>query len=133
MAERRLGGVRPAGRAVDAAARARPGVPRERIGSGAGAGWARAEQQRGAGALSRQGLRATAAFGSAQPPRGLSGIVRRAAYRIREHRASRWALLLAADRLDVLEHRVSRSLWILPAAVAFAAGYAAVARGLGRR
>jgi hypothetical protein len=60
-------------------------------------------------------------------------MLRRAAYRIPEHRTSRWALLLAGDRLDVLEHRLARSAWVLPAAVAFAAGYAVIARGLGRR
>jgi hypothetical protein len=48
-------------------------------------------------------------------PRGLSGLVRRAAYRVPEHRTARWALLLAGDRLDVLEHRLGRDLWLVPA------------------
>jgi threonine dehydrogenase-like Zn-dependent dehydrogenase len=46
----------------------------------------------------------TLVFGTAQPPHGLSGLVRRTAYRIPEHRARRWALLLLADRLDILEN-----------------------------
>jgi hypothetical protein len=134
MPEKRIEGGRPAGRGVDAAPAARPGVPRERPARGVGAWWRRAERQRGAGAPSRQGLRpATAAFGTGQPPRGLSGLLRRAAYRIPEHRASRWALLLAGDRLDVLEHRLARAAWLLPVAAVVAAGYAAMARGLDRR
>jgi len=84
--------------------------------------------------LSREGLRAaTPVFGTAQPASGLSGLVRRAAYRIPEHHAARWALLLAGDRIDVLEHRIARNLWLLPAAAALAAGYLAVSRSLGRR
>jgi hypothetical protein len=43
--------------------------------------------------------------GSAQPPRGLSGALRRLAYTIPEHRARRPMLLILADRIDVLEHR----------------------------
>jgi len=125
---------RPIGRAVDAAPATRPGVPRERNAPDPGAWWERPEQQRGVGLLYRQGLRAaTPVFGTAQPPRGLSGAVRRAAYRIPEHRSARWALLLAGDRIDVLEHRLARSLWLVPAALGLAAGYAAVTRALARR
>jgi ferritin-like metal-binding protein YciE len=47
----------------------------------------------------------TPVYGTAQPTRGLSGAMRRAAYRIPEHVGSRWMLLMAADRVDVLEHR----------------------------
>jgi hypothetical protein len=42
-------------------------------------------------------------FGTAVPPRGLSGVMRRRAYAIPEHRPSRWLLLLLADRVDVFE------------------------------
>jgi hypothetical protein len=126
---------RPAGYGVDAAPEARPGVPRERRPvPDPGAHWERPEQQRGADTLSRSGLRAvTAVFGTAQPARGLSGAVRRAAYGVPEHRAARWALLFAADRIDVLEHRLARGAWLLPAAAALALGYAAVSRALDRR
>jgi hypothetical protein len=120
--------------AVDAAPTVRPGVPRERDAPDPGAWWTRPEPQRGAALLSRAGLRApTAVFGTAQPARGLSGLVRRAAYRVPEHRSARWALLLAGDRLDVLEHRLARNLWVVPAAAALVAGYLAVSRTLGRR
>ena len=104
--------TRPVGFGVDAMPATRPGVPRERNARDPGAWWDRPEQQRGADVLLRQGLRAaTPVFGTAQPRRGLSGLVRRAAYRFPEHRTARWALLLAGDRLDVIEHRLGRSLW----------------------
>jgi hypothetical protein len=119
---------------VDVGDDARPGVPRERT---AGDGLWRGEwpaPQRGMGLLSRAGVRTpTPVFGTAQPARGLSGAVRRLAYAVPEHRASRWALLLAADRIDVLEHRVARGWWVFPAAAALAVGYAAASRALARR
>lgn len=51
----------------------------------------------------------TPVFGTAQPPRGLSGAIRRAAYRIPEHRAAHWMLLLLGDRVDVWESRAARN------------------------
>jgi hypothetical protein len=43
----------------------------------------------------------TPVFGTAQPPKGLSGRIRRIAYaRYSEGRAAHWLLLLAADRVD---------------------------------
>jgi hypothetical protein len=80
-------------------------------------------QTRGRDAVLHSGVRrTTATFGTAAPPRWLSGLVRRVAHRIPEHRRSRWVLLLGADRLDVLEHRVARG-WglVLPLAVGAAA------------
>jgi hypothetical protein len=50
----------------------------------------------------------TPVFGTCQPPRGLSGLMRRAGYRIPEHKAGRWMTLLLADRVDVWESRVRR-------------------------
>jgi len=46
----------------------------------------------------------TPVFGTAAPPRGLSGLLRKTAYGIPEHRARHFLLLMAADRVDVLEH-----------------------------
>jgi hypothetical protein len=121
------------GYGVDAGATARPGVPRERRVPD-GARGELPEPQRGPAVLSRSGVRTpTPVFGTAQPARGLSGLVRRAAYRLPEHRAGRWALLLAADRVDVLEDRAARAWWIVPAAAAAVAGYVVVARALDRR
>jgi hypothetical protein len=48
----------------------------------------------------------TPVFGTAQPLHGLSGAVRRYAYTFSEGRAAHWLLLLAGDRIDVLENRV---------------------------
>ena len=42
----------------------------------------------------------TPVFGTSCPPRGLSGILRRYAYRYSEGRAAHWLILLAADRVD---------------------------------
>lgn len=122
------------GYGVDLMPESRPGVPRERVGADHRARGAMPEHQRGAELLSRTGLRAaTPVFGTAQPARGLSGLVRRAAYRVPEHRAGRWALLLVGDRLDVLEHRLARGWWVFPAAAALALGYLAADRALARR
>jgi hypothetical protein len=84
--------------------------------------------------LSREGIRLpTPVFGTAQPARGLSGLLRRGAHLAPEHRASRWMLLVAADRIDVLGGRLARNLWLVPAVVAIACGYAAISWGAGRR
>lgn len=44
-----------------------------------------------------------AVFGSANPPAGLSGVLRRAAFRFSESRWTHWLLLLGADRVQVAE------------------------------
>jgi hypothetical protein len=49
----------------------------------------------------------TPVFGTAQPPKGLSGAIRKLAYaRYSEARAAHWLLLLAADRVDTVESTV---------------------------
>jgi hypothetical protein len=46
----------------------------------------------------------TPVFGTAQPPKGLSGVVRKLAYaKYSEARAAHWLLLMAADRIDTVE------------------------------
>jgi hypothetical protein len=50
----------------------------------------------------------TPVFSSALPPRGISGMLRRAAYRIPETHAQHFLTLMLADRVDVLEHRLAR-------------------------
>ena len=52
----------------------------------------------------------TPVFSSANPPRGLSGVLRRAAYRIPETHPRHFLTLMLADRVDVLEHRFARLL-----------------------
>jgi hypothetical protein len=76
----------------------------------------------------RAGLnRPTPVFGTAQPLHGVSGALRRGAYRIPEHRARHWMLLMAADRVDVLEDRLG-GLASAPLAAAGAEGAAARVR-----
>lgn len=45
----------------------------------------------------------TPIFGTAQPPKGLSGMLRRVAFRWAENDLRHWLLLLAADRVNVVE------------------------------
>jgi len=45
----------------------------------------------------------TPIFGTAQPPKGLSGMMRRIAFRWAENDLRHWLLLLAADRVNVVE------------------------------
>jgi hypothetical protein len=47
----------------------------------------------------------TPVFGTACPPKGLSGALRRYAYKFGEGRARHWLILIAADRIDVVESR----------------------------
>lgn len=100
--------------AVDADPARRPGVPEEAPPHPApGAHWQTpVRQQAGSEVhLHRVGLpRLTPVFGTAQPPRGLSGVMRRFAYTFPDHRARHWMLLLAADRVDVLEDRIGAAL-----------------------
>jgi hypothetical protein len=53
-------------------------------------------------------------YGTAIPLRGLSGVVRRAAYRRPDHDVSHWLLLLLGDRVDSWTTRARR---VLPVAV----------------
>lgn len=91
----------------------RPGVPMEAEPTmGPGAHAAPPERQAGADdVLHRAGLdRPTPVVGTAQPPRGVSGGIRRLAYRIPEHYARHWMLLLVADRVDVMEDRLGEAM-----------------------
>jgi hypothetical protein len=51
--------------------------------------------------IERPGI--TPVFGTACPPKGLSGKLRRAAFRHSEGRMRHWMMLLLADRVDVVE------------------------------
>jgi hypothetical protein len=88
---------------IDLSPRNRPGVPYELPPRPIGhAHWARPEQQPATveELVSVDVGHLTPVFGTAMPPSGLSGRLRRMAYRIHEDRASHWALLLLADRVD---------------------------------
>jgi hypothetical protein len=49
-------------------------------------------------------------FGTACPPRGISGAIRKYAYTLGEGKTSHWMLLMAADRVDVVESMVEAAL-----------------------
>jgi hypothetical protein len=87
----------------------RPAVPKESFNLQAtGAHWEFPEQQieRWPRERSIEHKFLTPVFGTSCPPRGLSGLIRRYAYRFSEGRAAHWTLLMLADRVDVVEHRV---------------------------
>jgi hypothetical protein len=53
----------------------------------------------------------TPVFGTAQPPKGLSGSIRRLSYaRYSEGRAAHWLLLVLADRVDAVEEHLASFL-----------------------
>jgi hypothetical protein len=57
----------------------------------------------------------TPVFGTACPPKGLSGAIRKHAYRAySEGRAAHWLLLLAADRVDTVESTLRSFLTTRP-------------------
>jgi hypothetical protein len=56
----------------------------------------------------------TPVFGTSTPPRGLSGVVRKYAYRYSEGRAAHWLLLIAADRLDAIESHLASFATLRP-------------------
>ena len=56
----------------------------------------------------------TPVFGTSCPPRGVSGAIRRYAYRYSEGRAAHWLILLAADRVDAGEHHLRSMLTLRP-------------------
>lgn len=91
---------------ADLAPENRPGVPRENFAPGpVSPHWAEPERQTPSNDifLTVERSTMTSVFGTSCPPRGLSGKLRRRAYRLGEGRLSRWLTLLAADRIDVVE------------------------------
>lgn len=64
----------------------------------------------------------TPVFGTAQPPHGLSGLIRRYAYTIPEHNAARWMTLMLGDRVDVMESRMRRHPVVTVLALALLGG-----------
>nr|WP_307787150.1 hypothetical protein [Mycolicibacterium mengxianglii] len=57
----------------------------------------------------------TPVFGTSTPPRWLSGVVRRYAYRkYSEGRAAHWLLLLGADRIDAIESHLASFATLRP-------------------
>jgi hypothetical protein len=93
---------------VDLDPKDRPSVPRERF-EETGARWEFPERQPEKWPRERsiEHKFLTPVFGTACPPKGLSGVIRKYAYRrFSEGRAAHWLLLLAADRVDAAESAV---------------------------
>jgi hypothetical protein len=111
---------------ADLAAHERPGVPMEHeprpLTATAPDQFERMRPRRGL--THRTETRAmTPVFGTVQPLHGISGLLRRIAYSTHETRARHWMMLLVADRVDVLEHRIAKLVKI---AALVPAGAAAV-------
>jgi len=104
-------GVSPE-RAIDADKARRPGNPMEHEPAPvANAHWLEPDQQPAVpGLLIDPDRKLTATFGTQHPPRGLSGMLRRAAYRVPDYRVRRWAMLILADRIEGLEATLARSV-----------------------
>lgn len=87
----------------------RPAVPKEKFNLNTGAHWTFPERQIEHYPRERSPEHAflTPVFGTSCPPRGVSGVIRRYAYRYSEARSAHWLLLMLADRVDVLESRVT--------------------------
>jgi hypothetical protein len=98
---------------VDLDPKDRPAVPKERFDpEGTGAHWDFPERQpeRWPREMTPEHKFLTPVFGTACPPKGLSGAIRRHAYKYSEGRLAHWLLLVGADRVDVLESRVGSLL-----------------------
>ncbi|PRC45413.1 hypothetical protein C6A85_95280, partial [Mycobacterium sp. ITM-2017-0098] len=94
----------------------RPSVPKLRTDLDSGAHWTFPDRQPEMPGRERsiEHRILTPVFGTAQPLRGMSGAIRKFAYRYSEGRAVHWLLLLGADRVDVIENRVSAALRLKP-------------------
>jgi hypothetical protein len=98
---------------VDLDPKNRPAVPKEHFNpGGTGAHWDFPERQPETYPRERSPEHKflTPVFGTACPPKGLSGAIRRYAYTFSEGRLAHWMLLMGADRVDVVESRVGAVL-----------------------
>lgn len=96
----------------------RPSVPQERFDPAAsGAHWDFPERQPEPWPRERsiEHLELPPVFGTSCPPKGLSGVVRKYAYRrFSEGRAAHWLLLLGADRIDAWESHLRSFVTMRP-------------------
>ncbi|HEX7240036.1 MAG TPA: hypothetical protein VF263_07205 [Longimicrobiaceae bacterium] len=91
----------------------RTAVPMEDFDPGAtGAHWVVPERQpeKWPREMSPEHAMLTPVFGTACPPRGISGAMRKYAYTLGEGKSSHWLTLLAADRVDMVESMVGAVL-----------------------
>ena len=120
---------------IDLPADKRPGVPYEaKPHPLAGAHWIAPVRQVSTTPVLKSAsiARLTPVYGTATPPHGLSGDLRRIAYEYPDHQARHWLLLLAADRVDVIESDLGgfiRRAWpLLMVGAAIGAGIGAARR-----
>ncbi len=103
---------------VDLDPRDRPSVPRERFDPGSsGAHWDFPERQpeKWPRERSNEHKFLTPVFGTSCPPKGVSGAMRKYAYkRFSEARAAHWLILVAADRVDSLGSHFRSFLTLRP-------------------
>jgi len=88
---------------VDRVVGERPGVPKEKEPAPLVA-TTPAQQQNGPAPFVGPNRFLTPVYSTAMPPRGLSGLMRRAAYKVPDYNPKRWMLLVLSDRIDALEH-----------------------------
>jgi hypothetical protein len=103
---------------VDLDPKDRPSVPKEQfLPDLSGAHWEFPERQpeRWPRERSIEHKFLTPVFGTSCPPKGLSGVIRKFAYRkYSEGRAAHWLLLIAADRVDAVESHLTSFLTAHP-------------------
>lgn len=90
----------------------RPAVPKEQFNLATGAHWTFPERQIAhyPREMSTEHKFLPPVFGTSCPPRGLSGVIRRYAYRYSEGQTTHWMLLILADRVDVVESSIGALL-----------------------
>ncbi|MFF2029369.1 hypothetical protein [Arthrobacter sp. NPDC058192] len=94
----------------------RPSYPREQPGIETGAHWDFPERQPEKWPRERSVEHAflTPVFGTSTPPAGVSGAIRKYAYKYSEGRAAHWLLLIGADRVDAWEHHLKSFATLRP-------------------
>lgn len=95
----------------------RPAFPREQPGIPTGAHWHLPEQQAGGERREKsvEHLRLTPVFGTAQPLKGLAGLIRRRAYAVySEGQTPHWLLLVLADRVDAVTAHLTSFATVRP-------------------
>jgi len=96
----------------------RPAVPRERFDPTlSGAHWEYPDEQPEKWPRERsvEHTQRPPVFGTTCPPKGLSGVIRKLAYaRYSEGQAAHWLLLIAADRVDTVEHALASFITLRP-------------------
>jgi hypothetical protein len=94
----------------------RPSYPREQPGIETGAHWDFPERQPEKWPRERSVEHAflPPVFGTSTPPAGVSGAIRKYAYKYSEGRTAHWLLLIAADRVDAWEHHLKSFATLRP-------------------